>query len=69
MTEQDIRDMRELDEAAERAGGYVADPRTVKRDEKFEKDFSTMRQYCLKTRKKFSELGEEDYKKMGIRPF
>ena len=69
MSEQDIRDMRELDELAEKAGGYVADPSTVKHSKKFEEDFSTMRQYCIKNKKKFSELTEKDYDIMGIRPF
>ena len=45
MSEQDIRDMRELDELAEKAGGYVADPREVKYSKKMEEDFHIMRQY------------------------
>lgn len=69
MSEQEIRDMRELDEIAERAGGYVAAPDTVKHSKKFEDDFSVMRQYCIKHKKRFSDLTEEDYEKMGIRPF
>ena len=69
MTEEDIRNMRRLDELAEKAGGYVAAPNTVRHSKKFEEDFSTMRKYCVKHKKSFSELTEKDYDKMGIRSF
>lgn len=69
MSEQDIRDMRKLDELAEKAGGYVAPPNSIERSKKFEEDFSVMRKYCFTHKKCFSELTVEDYEKMGIRPF
>ena len=69
MTAQDIRDMRELDSAAEEAGGYVIPPELVRHSKKFDEDFATMRQYCIKHGKKFDELTEEDYEIMDIRPF
>lgn len=69
MSEQDIRNMKILDELAEKAGGYVADPSKVKHSKKLEEDFRTMRQYCVKHKKKFTELTEQDYDEMGIRPF
>lgn len=69
MSEQDIRAMRVLDELAEEAGGYVVPPKAVEHSEKFEKDFSIMRKYCITNNKSFSELTVQDYDSMGIRPF
>ena len=69
MSEQDIRDMRKLDEIAEKAGGYVAPPGSVKHSKKFEEDFTVMRKYCVEHKKRFSELTDNDYDIMGIRPF
>lgn len=69
MTEKDIADMRELDELAEKAGGYVMPPSSVRHSKKFEEDFTTMRKYCVKHNKKIGELTIEDYDIMGIRPF
>lgn len=69
MSEQDIRVMRELDELAEKAGGYVLPPEEVKHSKKFEEDFTVMRKYCVANNKRFSELTVEDYDIMGIRPF
>ncbi len=69
MSEQDIRNMKKLDELAEKAGGYVALQNSSNRSNKFDEDFSVMRRYCIKNNKKFSELTEKDYERMGIRPF
>ena len=69
MSEQDIRDMRKLDELAEKAGGYVAPPNSVEHSKKFEEDFSVMRKYCSTHKKRFSELTVKDYDIMGKRPF
>lgn len=69
MTEQDIMDMRELDRLAEKAGGYVLPPSSVKHSKKFEEDFTIMRKYCVEHNKKIAELTIEDYDIMGIRPF
>ena len=69
MSEQDIRNMRKLDELAEKAGGYVAIPNSSKHNNKFDEDFSVMRRYCVKNNKKFSDLTDRDYEIMGIRPF
>lgn len=69
MTEQDIKNMRKLDELAEKAGGYVAPPNYFEHSKKFEEDFSVMRNYCITHKKCFSELTVKDYKIMGISPF
>ena len=69
MSEKDIRDMKKLDELAEKAGGYVAVPNQLNKSRKFDEDFSTMRRYCVKNKISFSSLTENDYEKMGIRPF
>ena len=42
MSEQDIRDMRELDELAEKAGGYVA----PLGDNKVHYDYRKISKYC-----------------------
>ncbi len=69
MSEKDIRDMRKLDELAEKAGGFVAMPNSAEQSKKFEEDFSVMRKYCIRHNIPFSELTAKDYDAMGIRPF
>ena len=47
MDERKWQEMRELDEAAERAGGYVALPRTLPPNPQGEKEFTAMRRYSI----------------------
>lgn len=67
MTKKVLVQIRELDSVAEKAGGYVADPKTLRPNPDGEANFSKIRQYSLKHRIPMHKLSEEDYKKMGIR--
>lgn len=64
-----IKKLAELDDIAEKAGGYVTPPNSVEHSEKFEEDFSAMRKYCFTHKKSFSELTLKDYEVIGIKPF
>ena len=66
MTQKVLAQIRELDAAAEKAGGYVADPRTVKPNPQGEKNFSTVRNYSLKHGIPMHKLTAHDYERMGI---
>ena len=68
MTMKALEQMRELENAAERAGGYVADPRTIKKNPKGEKDFTAIRRYCFERKISISDMTEEDYKNIGVCP-
>ncbi len=67
MDERKWQEMRELDEAAERAGGYVALPRTLPPNPQGEKGFTAMRRYSIEMEKPISVFTEEDYYAIGIR--
>ena len=67
MDERKWQEMRELDEAAERAGGYVALPRTLAPNPQGEKGFTAMRRYSIEMEKPISVFTEEDYYAIGIR--
>ena len=58
----------ELEDAAERAGGYVLPPESFKLDEKRMEEFIAIRCYCIETGKPISQLTEEDYRKIGVSP-
>ena len=47
MDERKWQEMRELDEAAKRAGGYVALPWTLPPNPQGEKEFTAMRRYSI----------------------
>ena len=64
MDERKRQEMRELDEAAERAGGYVALPWTLPPNPQGEK---AMRRYSIEMEKPISVFTEEDYYAIGIR--
>lgn len=66
MNERKWQEMRELDEAAERAGGYVALPRTLPNPQG-EKEFTAMRRYSIEIEKPISAFTEKDYYAIGIR--
>lgn len=66
MDERKRQEMRELDEAAERAGGYVALPWTLPPNPQGEKEF-TARRYSIEMEKPISVFTEEDYYAIGIR--
>lgn len=67
MTQKVLAQIRELDAAAEKAGGYVADPSTVRPNLKGERDFTAARQYSLQTGIPMHKLTREDYRRIGIR--
>ena len=67
MDERKWQEMRELDEAAERAGGYVALPRTLLPNPQGEKEFTAMRRYSIEMEKPISVFTEEDCYAIGIR--
>ena len=67
MDERKWQEMREFDEAAERAGGYVALPRTLPPNPQGEKGFTAMRRYSIEMEKPISVFTEEDYYAIGIR--
>lgn len=50
----------ELDEIAERAGGYVAPPEYIDENDEGMRRFSAIRQYSLRTGKPIAQLTEED---------
>ncbi len=56
MDERKRQEMRELDEAAERAGGYVALPWTLPPNPQGEKEFTAMRRYSIEMEKPISVL-------------
>lgn len=66
MTQKALAQIRELDAAAEKAGGYVADPRTVKPNPKGERDFAAARSYSRQHGIPMHKLTDNDYKKIGI---
>ena len=67
MDERKWQEMRELDEAAERAGGYVALPRTLPPNPQGEKEFTAIRRYSIEMEKPISAFTEKDYYAIGIR--
>ena len=66
MTKKVLIQSRELDIAAEKAGGFVAAPGTLKSDSEKEREFTAIRQYSLKHNIPISKLTQSDYKIMGI---
>ncbi len=66
MTQEILKQIRELDAAAERAGGYVLSPEEGRASERARREFSVMRQYSLKHKKPIREFTEADYHVMGI---
>lgn len=68
MTKRVLIQSREFEKAAERAGGYVAPPGSLKVNLKGQQEFTAIRQYSLQHGKPMSKLTEEDYKKIGISP-
>lgn len=66
MTKKVLSEIRELDAAAEKAGGYVALPGSIKPNPKGERDFTAVRQYSMKHKIPVSKLTSEDYQKIGI---
>lgn len=67
MDERKWQEMRELDEAAERDGGYVALPWTLPPNPRGEKEFTAMRRYSIEMEKPISAFTEKDYFAIGIR--
>ncbi len=68
MTKRVLIQSQEFERAAEAAGGYVADPETLKDNPEGMRKFSAIRQYSLLHGKPISKLTAEDYRKMGIAP-
>ena len=67
MTDKERKEMRELDEIADRAGGYVMPPWDMQPNPEGEREFTLMRQYALAHNIPMSKLAPEDYAKMGLR--
>ncbi len=68
MTKRVLIQARELDRAAEKAGGYVAAPGSLRTDPKAEHEFSVIRNYSLQHKIPIPELTADDYARMGLRP-
>lgn len=66
MTQSVLAQIRELDAAAEKAGGYVA-AHTVRPNLKGERDFTAVRRYSLQIGIPMHKLTREDYRRIGIR--
>lgn len=66
MTKKVLIETQELERAAEKAGGFVAAPGTLKRNPKGEREFAIIRQYSLKHKIPISQLTDQDYQNMGI---
>lgn len=66
MTQQTRKKIRELEEAAEKAGGYVTPPWELQYSEDGERDFTALRRYSLKIGKPMSRFTREDYKNAGV---
>lgn len=66
MTEKILIEAREIEDAAERAGGYVAPPWSLTANPQGEREFTAIRRYSLKTKKPVSAFTEEDYRAIGI---
>ena len=56
----------ELDEIAERSGGYVVPPWALPKNPRGEADFTKIRQYSLTHNKPISKFTAEDYKTIGV---
>lgn len=67
MTKRVLIQSRELEKAADKAGGYVAPPGTMKKNSSEMEQFSAIRQYSLQHKKPISRMTPEDYKEIGIR--
>lgn len=67
MTEKILADVREIDAAAEKAGGYVAFPDTLKANPMGEREFAAIRSYSLKHNKPICDLTKTDYEKIGLK--
>ena len=68
MTKKVLIQSRELELAAERAGGFVAAPETLEVNATKEQEFTTIRRYSLTNNIPVSRLTKSDYKNMGITP-
>lgn len=66
MTKKVLIQSKALEQAAERAGGFVAAPGTLKPNPKKENEFALIRKYSLQHGIPISMLTQDDYKKMGI---
>lgn len=67
MDERKWQEMRELDEAAERAGGYVALPWMLPPNPQGGKAFTAVRRCSIEMEKPISAFTEEDYYAIVIR--
>ena len=67
MTEKVLLQSRELERAAEKAGGYVATPGSLKVTAEGMRQFSAIRQHSLRHNKPVSKLTSDDYRKIGIK--
>lgn len=67
MTKKVFIPTEELEEAAEKAGGYVAAPGSLIANPDGEREFSAIRQYSIMHNKPISKFTDEDYRKIGIK--
>lgn len=68
MTKKVLIQICELDAVAEKAGGYVAAPESLRANPRGEREFSAIRKYSLVSGKPISKLNHDDYRKIGIDP-
>lgn len=66
MTEKILKQIRALDAAAEKAGGYVLPPSEAHVSERAQREFAIMRQYSLRIKKPIGHFTDEDFRVMGI---
>lgn len=75
MTDKMLEAMRIIDEAADEAGGYVADPSTLKPNPEGEQLFHAFRMYYLEHKLSLSKMTQEEInelidklkKELGVR--
>ena len=68
MAEDLWAEVRTLEEAAERAGGYVLPPWQAEKNEQGERELAAIRDYALKHSKRVCEMDEADWAELGLAP-
>lgn len=63
MTAKTLKQIKQIDAAAERAGGYVMDPAKITRNPNGEKAFTEMRQYSREKGIPMSQLSDSAFSK------
>lgn len=66
MTKKVLIQSKELELAAEKAGGFVAAPGTLTPDAEKEREFAAIRRYSIEHNIPISKLTPSDYRNIGI---